>query len=156
MRLLIVLLLFVLTPQMGFSQNTKNFNVECASLSNQGAILITISKNRANANYPPNRAIKDAITAVLKIGFPGSSTCVKQAPLLKSSDGLHKFNTISQEFYSSKGDWSKFGRVVERRDNVLVEGSPKKKREYVVSVLKEDLRKYLIEQEIIDPLTKGF
>ena len=156
MRLLIVLLLYVLTPKIGLSQNTKNFNVECASLSNQGAILITISKNRANANYPSNRAIKDVITVVLKTGFPGSSTCLTQAPLLKSSDELHKFNSISQEFYSSKGDWSKFGRVVERRDNVLVEGSAKKKREYVVSVLKEDLRKYLIEQEIINPLIKGF
>ena len=156
MRLLLVLLLFVLTPQIGFSQNTKNFNVECASLSNQGAILITISKNRANANYPSNRAIKDAITVVLKTGLPGSSKCVKQAPLLNSSDELNNFNSLSQEFYSSKGDWSKFGRVVETRDNVLVEGSAKKKREYVVAVLKEDLRKYLIEQEIINPLTKGF
>lgn len=156
MRLLLVLLLIVLSPQMGLSQNTKNFNVECASLSNQGAILITISKNRANANYPSNRAIKDAITVVLKTGLPGSSTCVKQAPLLNSSDELNNFNSLSQEFYSSNGDWSKFGRVVETRDIVLVEGSAKKKREYVVSVLKEDLRKYLIEQEVINPLTKGF
>jgi len=156
MRLLIVFLLYVLTPQFGLSQNTKNFNVECASLSNQGAILITISKNRANSNYPSNRAIKDAITVVLKTGLPGSTSCVKQAPLLKSSDELNNFNSLSQEFYSAKGDWSKFGRVVERRDNVLIEGSTKKKREYVVSILKEDLRKYLIEQAIINPLTKGF
>jgi hypothetical protein len=156
MRLLFVFCMFVLSLNIGFAQNTKNFSVECASLSNDGAVLITISKNRANSNYAPNKAIKDAITVVLKTGFPGSSSCVKQSPLLQTSDERDNFNSLSQEFYSSKGDWSKYGRIVERRDNVLVEGSAKKKREYVVSVLKEDLRKYLIEQEIINPLTKGF
>ena len=84
MRLLLVLLLFVLSPKVGLSQNTKNFNIECASLSNQGAVSIIISKNRARANYSPSRATKDAITAVLMIGLPGSSTCVRQAPLLKT------------------------------------------------------------------------
>ena len=156
MRLLLVLLLFVLSPKVGLSQNTKNFNIECASLSNQGAVSIIISKNRARANYSPSRAIKDAITAVLMIGLPGSSTCITQAPLLKTVTEQDEFNTLSKDFFSSKGDWSRFGLVVERRDNVSPEGQVEKKREYVISVKKDDLRKYLVENKILQPLTKGF
>lgn len=148
--------MLALFPFVGLSQNTKGFTVECASLSNHGAVLITISKNRANANYASNKAIKDAITTVLMIGLPGSSTCVRQAPLLRTSTEQDNFNTLSKEFYSPKGDWSRFGLVVESRDNVSTRGQNEKKREYVISISKDALREYLIENEVLDPLTKGF
>ena len=67
-----------------------------------------------------------------------------------------KPETLSNDFFSSKGDWSRFGLVVERRDNVSPEGQVEKKREYVISVKKDDLRKYLVENKILQTLTKGF
>lgn len=107
------------------------------------------------ASYKLGDAQKDAIDAVLFSGVSGTNSCQSQPPLLNNSEELSKFDKIKKRFFSNKGEWTIF--VKTSTPNINNSSFQKKElKTYLITVSKNELRKYLTEQKIIKPLNYGF
>jgi hypothetical protein len=145
-QLLFTLLFFGTTS---FSQITEIrtglFQINCKSIQSD-LIELEIWATKRPSRYRIERACRDAITANLFSSI-SSSSCGTHLPLLSNSAEIQNFNKIRKEFFNN-GSW----RIFVRNSTVINQ----KKGHYIISIDRNGLRNYLIENHIITNLNKGF
>jgi hypothetical protein len=141
---------------MSFKQSYNNYQTECVSLEIDGYISFKIWNTKSGKSYKPEQARKDAIHAVLFAGIAGGNGCSTQTALLVKSEEIDKFKKIEKDFFSSKGNWSKYTRSSTTITTLPINLGQKNWKVYQVSVSKDALKKYLEEKSILKSINTGF
>jgi hypothetical protein len=147
-------LLLVLLTQSLTSINS-NYQITCISVNNS-QVTLQIWNPQLGSKYRNDQASKDAIHALLFSGHLGNNNCENQAPLLKSQAEIAEFKKIQRAFFSKKGDWLIFTRnssLLNIHSNTDIKSGWKV---YKIIIAKDELRKYLEKQKIINSLNHGF
>lgn len=134
----------------------RNYQTECVSLETDGYLTIKIWDTRKGANYKPVQARKDAVNAILYSGISGSNGCSTQPPILNKAEEQEKFKSIEESFFARNGKWVMFTRSTATETTVPSRIDNKSWKVYQVSISKNELRKYLEENNIIKSLNSGF
>lgn len=129
----------------------KNVQFACKSIAGE-SITIEIWKTKKK-KYKHREAQKDAIYIVLFNGIPSSENCSGQKPLLNDKPAINKFKEIEKEFFAGSGPWIKFSLNGNYHEEIQ---SQENNRIHIISVNKNQLRKYLEQEKIIKPLNSIF
>lgn len=140
---------------ISFKNYSSKYQIECFSIDSYGYVTLKIWNPQKYSSYKLVDAQKDAIDAVLFSGFSGTNGCQAQPPLLNDSEERNKFNKIKKRFFSNKGEWAIFVRS-NTSNNIITLPQKKELKTYLISVSKNELRKYLTKQKILKPLNNGF
>jgi len=134
----------------------SSFQTECVSLQNSGYIVIKIWDAKKGAKYNFNKARMDAINVMLYSGVAGGVGCSTQPPLLKTSEAQLNFKKVSKSFFKKNGIWTSFTRSSEIESTLPSNLGDKNWKVFQIEIAKDQLRKYLEEQNIIKSLNNGF
>ena len=151
-KLFSLLVLLIISSNAIFSQNKQ---VECVSISNEGSIILKIWSAKKGKKYKQVEAFKDALEIYLINGL-NSESCGNVSPLLKTESEKTAFIKIKSEFFTKKGDWNRFvtNSTTVSTTSKLIDQTDWKT--YQVSISKNELRKYLENKSILQPLNTGF
>ena len=141
---------------MAFNQQNNSYQTECISLETDGYVTFKIWDTKRGSKYKPEQARKDGINAILISGIAGINGCTTQQPILNTSEELEKFKSIEKSFFSKNGKWSILTKSSTIETTIPKNLGEKNWKVYQVSVSKNELRKYLEEQKIINSLNTGF
>lgn len=141
---------------LSFYTDTRTCQTECVTTGSDGYITIKIWDTKKGVKYNAEQARKDAINAILYSGISSSAVCNTQAPILNRTDAQTKFKKIEKNFFSKNGKWSFFTRSSITETSLPTSLSKNNWRVYQVSISKNELRKYLEDQNIIKSLNNGF
>ena len=136
--------------------NNRNYQTECITIETDGYLTIKIWDTKKGEKYSSEEARKDAIDAILFSGVTGTNGCKTQPQILNTSEEIDNFTTIKKTFFAKNGKWSMFTRSSATQTTLPASLGLKNWKAYIVSVSKNELRKYLEEQKIIKSLTNGF
>ena len=141
---------------LSFASNNRNYQTECVTLDTDGYITIKIWDTKKKNSYKSEQARKDAINAILYSGISGSNGCPTQIPILNKLEEQDNFKSIESIFFAKNGKWLLFTRSIANETTSPSNDSGKGCKIYQVSISKNELRKYLEEQNIIKALNNGF
>ena len=135
---------------------TVTYQTQCVSLETDGYITLKIWDTKIGSKYTPEQARKDAIHALLYSGIAGENGCTTQSPMLGKPEAEEKFGKIEKDFFSKNGKWAQYTRSA-ATETTLPESIGKKDwKVYQVNVSKNELRKFLEDQSIIEkPIIKS-
>jgi len=126
------------------------------SSENEGYITIKIWDSKKGIKYKPEQARKDAVHALLYSGISGNGNCSSNTPILNKIEEQDNFKKIENNFFSKKGKWISFTRSSTIETTLPKSLSSNNWKVYEVSVSKNELRKYLEQENIIKSLNNGF
>lgn len=138
------------------SSRDITYNVNGLSFEGNGYLNIEIWNVNEGTGYELEQALKDALHNILYFGVLSNNNFVAQKPLLLNTKDQEKFKAIETDFFKETGDWSKFVRMSSTQSASNLNLNQKEVKVYQVSISKDLLRKYLEEQNILSPITKGF
>ena len=138
------------------SSRDITYNVNAISFKGDGYLIVEIWNENEGADYEPEQALKDALNNILYFGVLSNNKFTAQKPLLLTEENRNNFKKIENEFFKNDGDWSKFLRMSSSKAATTQNLNQKEVKVYQVSISKDLLRKYLEEQNILNPITKGF
>ena len=157
MKAILIILISSFFCQVSIAQNyaSWNYQAECvdATISNATKVRITIFDK-----VDINMFKKMAVHAVLVKGAVGGSSCINQPPILKQTD-IDANNSYFKKLFGKNAYYYKFIISVEEIDSKNFDKNKiKQKDEHsaVVTINKDLLRKDLINDKIIKPVTDGF
>jgi HJR/Mrr/RecB family endonuclease len=151
-----LILIFSLIISEFESVSLRHYQIECVSLESSGYITINIWNPKKGAKYKLEQARKEGIYSILYAGVSGDKRCATQPPILKKQGDLDNFNKIEKSFFSKKGKWSSFTRSSSKINATTERIGDKNWKVYQITISKDELRKFLEEQQIIKPLLNGF
>ncbi len=134
----------------------KNYQTECVSLETDGYVTIKIWDTKKGKNYTSQQARKDAVATILFSGTSGKNGCITQPPILNKANEQQNFKSIEKKFFSKNGKWSVFTKSSATERTLPISVGEKEWKVYQVSVSRDELRKYLEEQKIINALNSEF
>lgn len=133
------------------------YEIQCAGIGTDGYYLIKIFTYSTKRNLPMEQAKKNAVHGILFKGFPAdkSSGCGTQKAICTNPNIEFEKKEFFDTFFANGGAYMKF--VTDSSDgNIDPKDCAKVGKEYkvgiLVSVNKNDLRKYLEEAGIIRSL----
>ena len=135
--------------------NVKQYSVETMGVGNDGTYLIKVSDYfRSNDERVYLDGLKrDAVHCVIYQGVPAGNGSMKQPALLNADTRIEGNEQALNEFFEQKMYLNFINSVVNSsREITKVEESKDYKISVVISVAKDDLRQYLIDNNIIKPL----
>ena len=141
---------------LSFTFTSHTYQTECFSVETDGYVTIKIWDTKKGQNYKSDQARKDAVNAILYSGIASGNACPKQPPILMKIDEQEKFKNMEKKFFANNGMWALFTKnanVENAQPSVLADS---KWKVYIVSVSKNELRKYLESQNIIKAISNGF
>jgi hypothetical protein len=141
---------------LSFAGNNRTYQTECVSIETDGYVTIKIWDTKKGARYKLEQARKDAVNAILFSGIAGGNGCSTQPPILNKTEEQEKFKSIEESFFAKNGKWSMYTRSSATETTLPENLGVKNWKVYQVSVSKNELRKYLEEQKIINSLNTGF
>jgi hypothetical protein len=149
-------LILILFLTFSCSSSKVAIQTECFSIQTSGYVTVSIWNPSKGSIYKLTDARKDAVRSLLYSGLSGSDNCQTQPKFLRSFDEEENFSKIQKEFFSKRGDWTKF-----TRSSSLSGSSPKSIdnpnwKVYNIEIAKQDLRVYLEKRNVIKSLTNGF
>lgn len=138
------------------SLSLRHYQTECVSLESSGYITINIWNPQKGAKYKVEQARKEGIYSILYAGVSGDKGCATQPPILKKQEDLDNFKKMEKTFFSKKGNWSTFTRSSSKINATPEKIGDKNWKVYQITISKNELRKYLEDQQIIRPLLNAF
>jgi hypothetical protein len=149
-------LILILFLTFSCSSSKIAIQTECFSIQTSGYVTVSIWNPSKGSSYKLTDARKDAVRSILYSGLSGSDNCQTQPKFLRSFDEEENFSKIQKEFFSKRGDWTKF-----TRSSTLNSSSPNSIdnpnwKVYNIEIAKQDLRVYLEKRNVIKSLTNGF
>jgi len=141
---------------LSFADINKTYQTECVTIETDGYLTIKIWDTKKGKKYKPHQARKDAINAILFSGIAGGNGCSTQPPILNKTEEQEKFKSIEESFFAKNGKWSMYTRSSATETTLPANLGVKNWKVYQVSVSKNELRKFLEEQKIINALNTGF
>lgn len=156
MKKIILIVTIICLISIEYTRAGNNYQTQCVSVQNDGYITIKIWNTKCGRSYKDISARKDAIHAILYSGIAEGNGCLTQYPVLNTKEEMDRFKKIEDEFFSKKGKWQIFIRSSTLENAQPITMKHNKWRAYEVSVSKNELRKYLEEQKIVESLNNGF
>jgi hypothetical protein len=150
-----ILLILTVSFLFSFSKIAPHqFQTECVSQNIDGYIVFKIWNPSKCKSYKFKQAQKDGIYAVLFNGISGINGCQTSQPILNSEVEINKFKSIEKSFFAKNGEWTHYAtnnmvEKVELKNKKMV-------RVFELSIVKDNLRKYLENNKIINNLNSGF
>lgn len=145
------------------------YEIECAGEGTKGTYLVKVwsyfeIKNSKNISklmpVISEESKKNAVHGILFKGYSGGSgqKCRSQSPIVTAAEFERKQKKFLTSFFENDGLYMKY--VTASNDaapnSIIKMGKKMYKVSMIVSVKKDDLRKYLEENNIIRGLTSGF
>lgn len=141
---------------LSFAKVNRTYQTECVTIETDGYLTIKIWDTKKGKKYKPHEARKDAVNAILYSGIAAGNGCATQPPILNKTAEQEKFKSIERSFFARKGKWILYTRSSATEATVPANLGVKNWKVYQVSISKNELRKYLEEQKIINALNTGF
>lgn len=155
--LLLVIALFLTSCSSSkkMTSTVKQYNVETMGVGNDGTYLIRVTDYfRSNDESVYLDGLKkDAIHCVIYQGIPAGNGSMKQPALMNADTRVEGNEQALNEFFEQKQYLNFINSVVNSSKKITkMKDSKDYKISVVISVEKEELRKYLIDNNIIKPL----
>lgn len=109
-----------------------------------------------NGQIPVEQVKKNAIHGVLFKGFAGAKGCTAQKPLIKNNATQYDKADFFDLFFGKDAAYLKYATVAADTPEIIKVNKKEYKVGYVISVMKDQLRKDLEEAGIIKSLSSGF
>lgn len=156
-KIILIIIIAISTMSFySFANSKPTFQTECVTIETDGYITIKIWDSKKGAKYRIVQARKDGIYAILYSGISGINGCDTQPPLLNKTEERENFKTIEKTFFAKNGLWSMFTRSSAVETTLPTNIGINNWKVYQVSISKNELRKYLEDQNIIKALNNGF
>lgn len=155
-KIKLTLIMLPILALLSFNKANVTYQTECVSLETNGYVTFKIWDTKKGDKYKPEQAMKDAVNAILYSGISGSNGCLTQPPILNKLEEQEKFKSIEKSFFANNGKWSIYTRNSSPETIISKSIGTKNWKVYQVSVSKNELRKYLEQQKIINSLNSGF
>jgi len=139
-----------------FGTKTTHYQIECISIENDGSIILNIWDPIKGSKYKLQQAQINAVHCILYSGISNTNNCPNQPALLRNNEERRAFEKIKKGFFSKSGPYLSFARNSTRSNIIPQKRGDRHWKVYQVTISKNELRKYLEEQKITQPLTKGF
>ena len=163
-KLYLPLILLLIFHSTSFSQRRQRkadkettewrYEIESAGEGTKGTFLVKVWTYSPNATTAMLQAGKNAVHGILFKGFGGEHP---QLPMIDDKQTFEDNKSFFRKFFNEGGEFQKFIRIVNNQVSDFIKIS---KKEYkvgvIVSVSKDELRKYLEDQQIIKGLNHGF
>lgn len=153
--LIIALFLTSCSSSKKVASNVKQYNVETMGVGNDGTYLIRVTDYfRSNDESVYLDGLKkDAVHCVIYQGIPAGNGSMKQPALMNADTRVEGNEQALNEFFEQKLYLNFINSVVNSSKKITkMKDSKDYKISVVISVEKEELRKYLIDNNIIKPL----
>jgi len=162
-------ILFIVITTTVFGQARKKadkdterwrYELEVVNEGAQGTYLIKIWSYSKRPQVALEQAKKNAIHGIVFKGYTGAGRIKGQKPLVQDPSAELTYEAFFKAFFADNGKYMKFVQLT--TDGAIAPGDIMKvgKKEYkvgiVVSVSKDELRKYLEAEKIIRSLSSGF
>jgi len=154
--LLTIIIAIVVMSFYSLGNIKRTFQIECVTIETDGYLTIKIWDTKKGVNYKSEQARKDAIHVILFSGISEGNGCKTQPPILNTSEEQENFKTLEKSFFAKKGKWSMFIRSSSVETTLPKMIAAKNWKVYQISISKNELRKYLEDQNIIKVLNNGF
>lgn len=150
---IILSFLLILFPLLASAQGLPQYSIEGAGVGTQGTYLVKVTVTSKKSNVSEDQLVKCAVHGVLFRGFSSKENRQSQKPLAGSALSESKHADFYNNFFQST--YLNYAQVVEGSRKVVKSG-----KEYnvsvVVTVLKSQLKKDLVDAGIVEGLKSGF
>ncbi len=153
--LVVLLFLTSCSSSKKMTTNVKQYDVETMGVGNDGTYLIRVTDyfRSADENVYLDGLKKDAIHSVIYYGIPAGNGSIKQPALINADTRLDGSEQALNDFFEQKLYLNFINSVVNSSKTITkVKDTKNYKISVVISVNKDDLRKYLIDNNIIKSL----
>ena len=165
MKKIVFLLLCTLVSLTSYAQfankisdrktEADRYDIECAGNGERGTYLVKVSTYSRNRKIAINQTVKNAVRGVIFKGYGGGDGCVAQRPLTSNPEAEAPYAEFFEEFFQNDGAYSRYASVVDGTLEVT-KLTRLWKVSQVVTVRKDDLRKYLEQKGVIKGLDSMF
>ena len=153
--MLVLLFLTSCASSKKMTSTIKQYDVETMGVGVDGTYLIKVTdyfKTTDESVYLDGLK-RDAIHSVIYQGIPAGNGSVNQPALLNNDTSLEGSDEALNVFFEQKQYLNFINNVVNSSKNIVkIQGSKDYKISVTLSVNKDALRKYLIDNNIIKPL----
>ena len=153
--MLIALMLTSCSSSKNVSSNVKRYDVETLGVGTDGTYLIKVTDyfRTTDENVYLDGLKKDAVHCVIYSGIPAGNGSMKQPALMTNDTRIEGNEEALNNFFEQKLYLNYINSVVNSSKTIIkLKGSKDYKISIGISVNKDDLRKYLVDNEIIKPL----
>lgn len=164
-RVLLCLVLFVslmlcsCSSTKQIATDVRQYSVETMGVGNDGTYLIKMTNyfNTTNENVYLDGLKRDAVHCVIYSGIPAGNGSINQPPLMTNDTRIDGNEEALSKFFENKLYLNYINSVVHSSKTITrIKGSKDYRISVVMSVNKDDLRNYLIDNKIIKPLNYIF
>ena len=135
--------------------NVKLYSVETMGVGNDGTYLIKVTDyfRSADESVYLDGLKRDAVHCIIYQGIPAGNGSIKQPALMNADTRLDGNEQALNEFFEQKLYLNYINSVVNSSKEITkLKDSKDYKISAIISVNKDDLRKYLIDNKIIKSL----
>lgn len=157
--LLITLILTSCSSSKKVSSNVKQYDVETLGVGTDGTYLIKVTNyfRTTDEKVYLDGLKKDAVHCVIYNGIPAGNGSMKQPALMTNDTRIEGNEEALNAFFEQKLYLNFINSVINSSKTITkIKGSKEYKISVGISVNKDDLRKYLIDNNIIKPLNYLF
>ena len=138
---------------------SENYQIQCDKTTDESSYSVTINYESNNNLIDIETVKQNAIDGILFRGITGNNECVAQKAILDKPKSEISNTIFYKQLYGNNKNYNKYITNISKvKDNLLETIKDKKlyKHIYRVDINKELLRKDLITQGLLKPLTSGF
>ncbi len=153
--LIVTLLLTSCSSSKKVSTTVKQYNVETMGVGNDGTYIIRVTDyfRSTDESVYLDGLKRDAVHSVIYQGIPAGNGSIRQPALMNADTRVDGNEQALNEFFEQKLYLNYINSVVNSSKKITkIKDSKDYKISVVISVDKERLRKYLIDNNIIKPL----
>lgn len=166
MKKILLLVLALAMTQLCFANKQKKadaetdkfrYDLEYARPSGDGVCQVKVWSYSKKSRIAAEQCRKNAVHGIIfKSYSTGDGTTASQRPLVKDPSVQQEKSEFFEEFFSDGGPYRQFVSAVTDGSQEIVKDGKQYKVGVVVTVSKDQLRKYLESQGIIRSLGSGF
>lgn len=151
----IVLMLTSCSTSKNMTSSVRQYEVETLGVGTDGTYLIKVTDyfRTTDERVYLDGLKKDAVHCVIYSGIPAGNGSMKQPALMTNDTRIEGNEELLDNFFEQKLYLNFINSVVNSSKTITkIQGSKDYKISAGISVNKDDLRKYLIDNNIIKPL----
>ncbi|MBR6775054.1 MAG: hypothetical protein IKM23_05005 [Bacteroidales bacterium] len=155
MSLVVVILLSSCSSSKTLSTVVRQYNVETMGIGNDGTYLVKVTDyfRTSDETVYLDGLKKDAVHCVIYSGIPAGNGSINQPPLLNNDTRIEGSEQALNDFFEQKQYLQFINSVVNSSKTITkLKDSKEYRISAIISVNKDQLRKYLIDNDIVKPL----
>lgn len=132
------------------------YDIEYAKPGGDGMTLVKVWSYSKRSRVAAEQDRKNAVHGIIFKGYSSGSGNTSQRPLVKEPDAMEKHAEFFEAFFADDGSFRQFVSEITDGSQEIKKVGKQWKVGAVVTVSKDQLRKYLESQNIIRGLASGF